>query len=173
LLALLLFAVAFPPPAAQPAAPGDAVFAPLWLYNGTWQVTKSGGPAKPDVLENKCALVGRYFTCEQTVNGAITELLVFIPAKTSGSYYTQSIMPDGRAGGRGDLKIEGDHWTYSSYWNQGGKTTFYKTLNVFARKTRIHFEQQESTDNTDNKQWKTTGSGDEVRTAAGRMTVAH
>ncbi len=75
-----------------------------------------------------------------------SELLVFLPAKTAGQYYTQSIMPDGRAGGRGDLAIEGDKWIYLSNWNQGGKTTFYRTTNVFSGKDRIHYEQQESTE---------------------------
>jgi len=104
------------------------------------------------------------------VNGAVSELLVFLPAKTAGQYYTQSVMPDGRAGGRGDLAIDGDKWIYSSSWNEGGKTTFYRTTNMFSGKDRIHYEQQES---TNNKDWKTTGSGDEVRTASGKMTVAH
>ncbi len=148
----------------------DSVFAALWAYNGTWQVTKKDAPArsKPDSLLNNCALVGTYFTCQQTVNGALSALLVFVPAKTPGKYFTQSIMPDGRAGGRGDLTIEGDRWTYLGTWNQGKKTTTFRTINVFSGKTRIHFEQQES---NDGKEWKTTGSGDEVRTSPGKMTV--
>ncbi len=158
-------------PATQTAAASNAVYAPLWLYNGGWKVSKKdlATGAKPDELLNQCALVGRYFTCQQTVNGMPSELLVFLPAKAVGQYYTQSVMPDGRAGGRGDLAIDGDKWIYSSNWNEGGKTTFYKTINVFSGKDRIHYEQQES---ANNKDWKTTGSGDELRTAAGRMTVA-
>ncbi len=148
----------------------DTAYAPLWQYNGTWQVTKSGsGATKPDVLLNQCALVGKYFTCQQSVNGAVSALLVFVPTSAPGQFHTQSVMPDGRGAGLGLLKIEGDKWTYLSNWNQGGKTTFYKTTNVFTGKTHIHFEQQES-DN--NKDWKTTGSGDEIRTSPGRMTVA-
>jgi hypothetical protein len=149
----------------------DSVYAPLWAYNGSWQVTKKGAPSgsKPDNLVNNCALVGSYFACQQSVNGALSALLVFVPAKTPGQYFTQSIMPDGRAGGRGDLTIEGDKWTYLSTWNQGTKTTKFRTTNVFTGKTRIHFEQQDSSDGRD---WKTTGAGDEVRTASGKMTVA-
>lgn len=171
MLSILLLAFAFITPEAHTAAVPNTVYAPLWLYNGSWKVTKKdlAAGAKPDELLNQCALVGKYFTCQQTVNGVPSELLVFLPAKTAGQYYTQSIMPDGRAGGRGDLGIDGDKWIYLSNWNQGGKTTFYRTINVFSGKDRIHFEQQES---TNNKDWSTTGSGDEVRTAAGRMTVA-
>ena len=102
--------------------------------------------------------------CQQTVNGTPEELLIFVPAKAAGQYYTQSVKPEGRAGGRGGLEISGDHWTYSSTWDQGGKTTYYRTINVFTGKNQIHYEQQES-DN--NKDWKTTGSGDEVRLKAG------
>ncbi len=168
---LSLLLMAFGALAAQPA-PSEAVYEPLWLYNGSWQVTKKDQPAgaKPDELLNQCALIGKYLSCQQTVNGAVSALLIFLPAKTGGQYYTQSVMPDGRAGGRGDLSISGDKWTYSSTWNQGGKSTYYRTINTFTGKNRIHFEQQES---TDNKDWKTTSSGDEVRISAGRMTVAH
>ncbi len=146
----------------------DTTYAALWLYNGSWQVTRNG--AKPDELKNECALVGRYFTCQQTVNGTPGELLIFVPTNKPGHYYTQTVMPEGRAGGRGDLEIAGDHWTYTSTWDEGGKTTYYRTTNVFTGKTRIHFEQAES---SNNKDWKVTGSGDEVHVSSGTTKVAH
>lgn len=148
------------------AAAPDPVYAPLWLYNGSWDVTRQNAAGtKPDRLVNQCALLGKYFACEQMVNGSPTMLLIFIPAKENGHYYTQSVMPDGRAAGRGNLEIDGDKWVFSSNWNQGGKTTFYRTLNTFSGKNRIHFEQQES---SNNREWSTTGSGDDVRASAGR-----
>ncbi len=148
----------------------DSSFDPLWAYNGAWKITKQGS-GKPEDLVNQCALFGKYFACQQSVNGTPSELLVFTSTNTPGEYHTQSVMPDGRAGGRGDLKVEGDKWTFSSYWNQGGgKAIFYKTVNVFTGKTRIHFEQQES---TDRQEWKSTGSGDEVRMKAGSTTIVH
>ena len=56
-------------------------------------------------LTNQCALVGRYFTCEQTVNGAAGNLLIFIPAPDKpGHYYTQNVTPEGRGTSRGILK---------------------------------------------------------------------
>ena len=147
---------------AQALTSTNSTYSSLWLYSGSWQVSAKNqvSGAKPDELVNQCALVGKYFACQQTVSGALSELLVFLPAKTPGSFYTQSILPDGRAGGRGDLSIEGDRWTFLNTWNQGGKTTYYKTVNVFTGKNRIHFEQQESADRQD---WRTTKSGDEVR----------
>jgi hypothetical protein len=139
-------------------------YTPLWLYNGAWRVTRAGvAPGtKPDELVNQCALVGKYFTCQQTVNGEPGALLIFVPANEPGHYYTQNVGLDARATRRGDLEIERNRWTYSSTWNQGGTTTYYKTVNTFTGGDRIHFEQLES---KNNKDWKATGSGDEVRIA--------
>jgi hypothetical protein len=148
--------------AAPPAKTADPTFAPLWLYDGTWQVSRKDQPAaaKPDTLANQCALLGKYFTCSQVVNGVQQGLVVFLPASGPGRFYTQSIMPDGRATGRNDLQISGDIWTYTSRRDEGGKTTFYRTLNTFSGKTKIHFESSHS---ENNKDWTIDASGDEVR----------
>lgn len=142
-------------------------YAPLWLYNGTWHVTHGDAAAgtKPDVLLNECARIGKYFGCQQTVNGVVSALVVFIPAEKAGHYYNQAILPGGRATGLGDLEIDGDHWTYSMGRPEGGKTMHYRTLNTFTGKTKIHYEQEES---VDGKQWKVTASGDEVKVAGGK-----
>jgi hypothetical protein len=141
----------------------DAVYAPLWLYQGTWQVTRKSADkgAKPQQLVNHCALLGKYFACQQTVDGGEGALLIFIPGGKPGHYYTQSVTPDGRATGKADLEISGDHWTFSSRWPQeNGKITYYRTSNVFNGKNHIHFEQAESADGT---QWTQKDSGDEIR----------
>jgi hypothetical protein len=130
------------------------------LYNGTWQVTRKDSQ-KPDILVNQCARVGRFFTCDQSVNGGLSALLVFIPrADKPGQYYTQNIRPEGRATSRGDLEIDKDVWTFLTNWDNGGQTTFYRTVNTFVGKTRIRYEQSES---SNNKDWKVTNSGEEVR----------
>jgi hypothetical protein len=141
----------------------DAIYAPLWLYQGMWQVTRksAGNGAKPERLVNRCAQLGKYFACQQSVNGAEGGLVIIIPAEKPGHYYTQSITAEGRATGKADLEISGDHWTYSSRWPQGnGKITYYRTTKVFSGKDRIHFEQAESSDGA---QWTIKDSGDEVR----------
>ena len=146
-------------------------YTPLWLYNGSWRVTRKdlAPGAKPEELINQCALVGKYFTCQQTVNGTPGALLIFIPTGEPGHYYTQNIRPDGLASRRGALQIEGNIWTYSTAWDQGGTTIHYKTVNTFTGKNRIHFEQFES---NNNKDWKMTNSGDEVSIAgSARKTV--
>jgi hypothetical protein len=139
------------------------VYTPLWLYDGSWQVTrKDQAPgAAPDKLSNQCSVVGRFFACEQTINGVHGALLIFIPAGKPGRYYTQNVNPDGRASGRGDLAIDGEQWIYTSTWNTGGQTVYYRTTNTLNGRNRIHFEQAES---PDNKTWQVKNSGDEIRT---------
>ena len=144
----------------------DSIPGPLSMYEGKWQVTwnaaqNSTAPAKkPNLLENQCSKIGRYFACQQSVDGAPTELLVFVSLGQPGHYATQSVMPDGRAGGRGELLIEGDTWTFSGSWNSGGRTIYTRTVNLFKGRNRIHFEQSESFDRA---AWTAKASGEEVR----------
>ena len=146
------------------AVDADAPYQPLMLYNGTWRVTPLHA-AKPDILVNHCERTGKFYSCEQTVNGKTAALVVFVPAELPGHYYSQAILPDGHATGRGDLQITGNRWVYSSKDVEGPKTTYYRTINVFTGKDRIHFDSQTSLDGT---QWKTTQSGDEQRMPATR-----
>jgi len=135
------------------------VYAPLWSYSGSWQVTHKDQPS--DRLKNQCALVGHYFACEQTVNGTPGNLLIFISVPNKpGHYYTQTVRPEGRATSRGDLVIDGERWVYSSTWDQGGSTVYYRNTNIFVGKNKIQYEQAES---TDNKNWTVKSSGEEIR----------
>jgi hypothetical protein len=147
------------------AGAADPAYAPLWLYQGAWRVSPSdlAPGAKPDELKNQCALLGKYFACDQTVNGQPVGLVIFLPAGAAGHYYTQNVRVDGLASGRGDLVIAGDHWTYSSTRDDSGRTVYHRITNVFTGKNRIHFETAES---ADGKNWKVTRSGDEVRAGA-------
>jgi hypothetical protein len=157
---LALFILGF---LAQSNAAKANPYAPLWLYQGSWHVTRSGlAPGtKPDLLTNQCSLIGKYFACQQTVNGTAGALLIIIPTGQPGRYYMQTVLPEGRATGKSDLEISGDRWVFSNRWQeQPGKTVHYRTTNVFTGKNRIHFEQAESPDGT---QWVVKASGEEVR----------
>jgi hypothetical protein len=150
---------------AAPPQHATDVYAPLRAYNGTWQVsasTKAAG-AKPDVLVNQCLELGKFFACGQIINGQSGGLIVFIAKGEPGHYATQTIRPEGRATGLAELQVSGNTWTYMNRRDEYGKTTFYRTLNVFTGKDRIHYEQAHS---PDQKQWTVDGSGDEVRIAA-------
>ena len=136
-------------------------YAPLRLYEGAWQVTSTPTPAgkKPDRLVNDCAQIGRYFACQQTVNGKPGALVVFIPGTLPGHYHTQIVLPDGAAlGPAGTLTIIGDHWTYLG--EPDAKGVRYRTINVFSGRDRIHFESARS---TDGKTWTVTMAGGETR----------
>ena len=146
----------------QPEKSSDA-YAALRLYEGAWQVSRKDLPkgGKPEVLVNSCGVLGQYFACAQNVNGAPGGLVVFIPAGGQpGHFYTQTILPEGRATGRDELQIVGSQWTYTSRRDQDGQTTFFRNTNTFTDKNHIHFESAES---KDGKTWSVKGAGDETR----------
>ncbi len=162
-----VLALAFFFAAAPNTVKGADPYAALRLYDGAWQVTRKDA-AKADVLVNHCALLGQYFACAQSLNGTSGGLIVFMPVKDQPNrFYTQTIMPEGRATGRDDLQIEGDQWTYTSRRNDNGITTYYRTQNRFLDRNHIHFEQAESKNNRD---WTVQNSGNEVR-ASGAARV--
>ncbi len=142
----------------------DPVYDPLWLYQGTWELSKHnpGAPVESNKIQNDCGHVGKFFMCQQTVDGKLGALIIFVPRETAGHYYTQALSPDGKAMGRGELEIEGDRWTYPAKEEENGKTKYYRTTNVFSGKDHIHFEQSES---ADGKNWTVAASGDEVHTS--------
>ena len=114
----------------------DPAFVPLWQYQGTWEFTMNTPGSKPatNKIQNDCAEIGQFFLCQQTV--------------------------DGHAAGLGELEIEGDCWTYPSKEEASGKTKYYRIVNLFAGKDRIHFERSEF---VGGKTWTVLSSGDEVR----------
>ncbi|HLK67986.1 MAG TPA: hypothetical protein VKU19_31350 [Bryobacteraceae bacterium] len=140
----------------------DDNYTHLWLYNGHWKGTKKVGEAAPVAVDlvNECGRIGVFFGCQQTVDGKIGALVIYAPGEGAGHFYSQAIMPDGKAAGRGELTIDGDHWTYQSKYVDGDRTTWYKTTNVFTGKDHIRFEQAES---SDGEHWVVKMSGEETR----------
>lgn len=155
---LLAFAAA-----AQPTPKPANIFAPISLYQGNWRATAMKPGDGPDLLSNHCHEFGTYYTCQQTVNGKVGALIVFVSAGAPGHFHTQALLPNGRAIGRGDLLIEGSHWTYSSQDTEKGKTTYYRTTNLFHGTDHIHFEISHS---ADGKTWTADRQGDEDRLPA-------
>ncbi len=141
----------------------DPAYQPLTLYKGSWLVTpKTQSTPSTDLLRNDCAMAGRFFACQQTVNGKPGSLLVIVPASKPGDYYTQTVQQEGWANGRGALHIDGNVWTYSGKSEENGKTTWQKTTNLFTGRDRIHYEVSVSQDGVN---WTVTAAGDEVRTS--------
>lgn len=132
-------------------------YVPLQRYEGAWRVMPDG-KTKPDRLVNDCARVGRFFACQQTVNGKPGPLLIFIP-DSAGHYHTQVVRGDGAAlGPPGTLTLSDDHWVYLS--KPDSKGVRYRTVNDFQGPDRIHFVVAHS---SDGKRWVVTLSGVEER----------
>ena len=164
MLQLLLVALLQNPPATQPA---PDPFAPLAIYNGTWTVKAehpwSGAtPGTPDRLVSKCQHFTQYFACEQTVNGKTLSLIVYTAGTSPGKLHTRFIVPDGQAGARGDLTLDGNHWTYLDKPPAQLKGNWSRTENFLLDRDHIRFEEYESSD--EGKTWTKTNSGTEERT---------
>jgi hypothetical protein len=140
------------------------LFAPLKVYEGSWTVVSQhtmAGDGRPDTLVNHCTEETSFYTCEQVVNGKPLALLVFTATDDPMKFHTQPVLPNGEPAGRSDLTIAGDRWTFlNTITDSTGKQTFYKTVNVFTGRDKIHFEQYES---MDNKTWTRKNEGEEVR----------
>lgn len=132
-------------------------YVPLRLYEGAWNVMPKG-TSTPVRLLDTCARVGRFFACQQTVNGKPGALLIFIPA-SPGRYHTQVVQADGAALGQpGSLSISGDHWVYLS--GPDSKGIRYRTTNEFEGPDRIRYAVAHS---SDGKRWIVTLAGVEKR----------
>ena len=170
MLQLLLFALIQNPPSSQPA---PDPFAPLEVYNGAWKVQaehpwSGAAPGTPDHLVSKCQHFTQYFACEQTVNGKtlsplFQSLLVYTAGTAPGKLHTRFIVPDGQAGARGDLTLDGNPWTYLDKPPSGLKGNWSRTENFLLDHDHIRFEEYESSDQ--GKTWTKTNSGTEERTA--------
>ncbi len=118
-------------------------------------------------LVNRLRGAANVFSCGQgALDGAPGWLLAFLSRENDlqpPGITNADIMPEGRATGRDDLRIDGNQWTYSSRRDENGKTTYFRTVNTFSDKNHIHFEQAQS---ENNKDWSVQGSGDEVRSSA-------
>jgi hypothetical protein len=144
---------------------GADAYAPLELYNGSWDSKTIGAkPASPVHLTNHCAKTGVFFACEQVVDGKSEDLVVFLPTgATAGTqhYRTQALSAGAdKPGDWGELAITGDRWVYSGHGSDKGVTTYWRTINKFSGPDRIHFETQRS---KDGQTWETTQQGDEQR----------
>jgi hypothetical protein len=165
MLALLLLALLQNASGGQPA---PDPFAPLVVYNGTWTVQAEhpwggGPPGTPDHLVSRCQRFTLYFACEQTVNGKPQAFLVYTAGSSSGMLHTRFITPDGLAGGRGDLTLDGNHWTYLDKPPATLKGNWSRVENFILDHDHIRFEEYESAD--EGKSWVKTNSGTEARTA--------
>ena len=150
---------------AQPPLATDA-FKKLEIYGGDWTVRAdhpwSGAPSgSSDHLRSRCQRFSAYFTCEQTVNQKPLALIVYTVAEAPNRFHTRTIAPDGRAGGRGDLVLDGNRWTYLDKPPSGLKGPWSRTENTIRDENHIRFVEYESSDG--GKTWHQINAGLEVR----------
>lgn len=119
MLQILVLAMLF---AVPPVNHSADIFAPIKIYEGSWLATP-GISGKADSISNACYSYTKYFACQQTVNGEVGALVVYVAADDPGLNKSQVILPSGRAIGLGDLVIQGNHWVYSNRNVENGKTT--------------------------------------------------
>jgi len=151
---------------AQPPLATDAL-KKLEIYGGDWTVRAdhpwSGAPkGSSDRLLSRCQRFSAYFACEQTVNLKPQALIVYTAAEAPNRLHTRTIAPDGRAGGRGDLVLEGNRWTYLDKPPTGLKGPWSRTENAILDKDHIRFVEYESSN--EGKTWVQTNAGLEIRT---------
>lgn len=149
----------------------NAPFDPLTIYNGVWVVHAlhpwSGASAGAvDRLKSRCQTFMLYFACEQTVNGKPQALIVYTIGTDSVRFNTRTIAPNGLAGGRGDLTIDGNRWTYLDKPPTGLTGPWSRVVNNIVDRNHIRFEEYESTD--EGKHWTLTNRGSEDRIGLGR-----
>jgi len=162
---LLLFALIQDASGSHPAS--DPL-APLIVYDGTWSVQaehpwSGGAPGTVDQLVSHCQHFTQYFACEQTVNGNVLALIVYTAGGTNGNIHTRFIGLDGQAGGRGDLTMDRDHWTYLAKPTITLKGNWSRVENFILDHDHIRFEEYESSD--EGKSWTKKNFGTEVRNA--------
>ena len=156
-----------------PMSPPLTPFAPLTIYDGSWTIKADhpwggGAPGTLDHLVSHCERFSHYFACEQTVNGKTVSLLTYTATSDSAKYNCRTLAPDGLAGGRGDMTLEGGHWTYLDKPPLKLKGTWSRTENFILDQNHIRFEEYESSD--EGKTWVQTNSGTEERIASFRST---
>lgn len=150
--------------APSPKAVADP-YAPLQLYQGSWDAETNGGKeSAPTHISNHCAKTGVFFVCEQLINGKSEALVVFLPTGASGAtqnYRTMGLRVNHeKPGDWGNLEITGERWTYFGEGTENGAKVYWRTVNVFSGPDKIHFEMQGS---ADGKTWETKRSGEEHR----------
>lgn len=151
---------------AVPAAAQPDPFAPLAIYPGQWSVTAThpwSGAAlgTVDRLDSRCQRFTAYYACEQTVAGKPLIFIVYTLGDAPGRFNTRMIAPNGLAGGRGELTIAGDRWTYLDKPPAGLTSPWSRTENIIVDRDHIRFEEYESAD--EGKTWQLVNAGDERR----------
>jgi len=161
-----LFGAVLAPAAATPPAAPKSVEAIL-AYAGVWKVemehydtAQSKAGHETTTLRNACWHDGAYVACDQDVDGESKILLVFTYNEKENIYTSYQIPAGGQEPGTGKLLIDGNVWTFPWQVSEGGKTTYFRVVNVFVTPGRIESRQEFSADQV---HWTVTAKALETR----------
>lgn len=125
----------------------------LRQYTGSWKAETdhlntpySKAHHESHELRNDCWESGAYFACRQIVDGDPKILLVFTYSLGDKTYETYQIPAHGGEAGQGKLLIDGNTWTFPWSISEGGKTVYFRVVNVWSSPTTIEFRQEYSMD---------------------------
>lgn len=151
----------------SPTAKGIDV---IWAYAGVWTIeiehfdtAQSKAGHEKTNLRNACWKDGGYLACNQYVDGESKVLIVFTYNAKDNVYTSYQIPAGGGEPGSGKLLIDGNVWTFPWQVTDGGKTTYFRVVNVFAAPDRIDYRQEFSPDQV---HWSVTAKGTEKKTAS-------
>lgn len=111
-----------------------ATFVGHWEGGGTFQNTPFSEEGSI-TSKTDCAWSpqGHYLVCEQTLTdpkGTHQQLTVYTADAESGGY-TYYTMTEAQKPFTGQVKIEGNTWTYDNSFEKDGKKTEIRTVNIF------------------------------------------
>jgi len=154
-----------PAASAIPHATVDAFLA----YTGTWRIeidtvktpySKAG--RKQTTLQNDCWKSGQYVACRQIVDGESKILIVFTCTRPDNYCTSYQIPADGGNPSSSTMLVEGNTWTFPWQTTEGGKTTYFRIVNVWSSSSSIDYRQEFSTDQAN---WTLSASGHELKTS--------
>lgn len=164
---VLLIAAAVSTPAdAQEQSKGSVTVDRILAYAGKWKIetesfttpySKAGREAR--TLVNDCWKSGTYVACRQIVDDDPKVLIIFT-CTGQGVCTSYQIPPDGSDAHSGRMTIDGDTWTFPWSTTEGGKTTWFRVVNVWSSAKAIEYRQEFSTDQV---HWTPMSTGHEVK----------
>jgi hypothetical protein len=111
-------------------------------------------------LRNDCWHSGRYYVCNQYVDGDSKVLLVFTFDAAKQIYTSYQVPLDGSATSSGTLEIRDNTWTYPWEVVGDGHTVYFRVVNVFKSPAEIDYRREFSTNQLN---WVVMARGKEIK----------
>jgi hypothetical protein len=149
----------------------------LGAFLGKWETegTFASGQKTSTSLECRWSPQGAYLVCDQVVRmaGEHRQFTVYSYNSKDGSYSYTTLADPGAKPSTGEIKIEGNLWTYDSSFSAGGKTTLIRTTNEFldARPRSLRWHHRTMAARTGKRCWKAGRAKSEIEKAFAQERV--